>query len=718
MLGATLAFGLSLAGCDLGNSDTPDPVDKTALAAKIAEAEQAKAGVLTGASAEEMAAGVKYVSQAAMDTFVAAIEAARVVNNNGAATAEQAASAVEALTSAIAAFNSTVKTDGTKSTGFSEAELTVLIAIATTAKTGVVISADGTDQPSSVYWVSQAAMDTFNAAIDAARTTADAGRDAAYTALAAAIIAFNNAKRAGRRDDTPDPVDKTALAAKIAEAEQAKAGVLIGASAADAPAGVKYVSQSGMNTFNAAIDAARGVNNNGAATAKQAASAVEALTGAIAAFTGAIKTDGTKTTGFSEAELTALIASANVAKTDVAISADGTDQLSSVYWVSQSAMDTFNAAIEAAGTAADTGWDAAYTVLAAAITAFNNAKQAGTKAKTVVITGVSAPDGSVVAILGSSEAEAKVKIAEVISGGDAIGGQGILQGGAATLRLTHFSDGIAWSGTGSWHVALGIASDTNFDWHITTSAKSFDGDSVTLAFSDFKTLEPDPAQGYITGSVTLTEIPNPKPDVRILAPYYIPEGDGGYVDGRSSYYDVAYDGSGSGSFSIPFTQPFLSALQTGTLHFGTFRLFIGSGDSQYPRYLISSHKEFAAGDLSGGNLNIGDVGSVSLASVTLSGTITVHDDGQRIPLVSIQADGTNLIDNQRILYSPADNAPWSLTIPAQQGGAVSFRVYGFDASGSNQLFTTKTFSPAATNSVTNQPISGIVLDIGDVSAEP
>ncbi|MDR1073918.1 MAG: hypothetical protein LBL45_09640, partial [Treponema sp.] len=219
--------------------------------------------------------------------------------------------------------------------------------------------------------------------------------------------------------DTPDPVDKTALAAKIAESEQAKAGVLIGASAADVGAGVKYVSQSAMDTFNATIDAARGVNNNGAATAEQAASAVEALTGTIAAFMGAVKTDGTKTTGFSEAELTVLIASANAAKTDVAISADGTDQLSSGYWVAQSAMDTFNAAIDAAGTAADAERDSAYTALATAITAFNTAKRAGTKAKTVAITGVSGPDGGgVIIVLVSSEAEANVKIAEIYSGGD------------------------------------------------------------------------------------------------------------------------------------------------------------------------------------------------------------------------------------------------------------------------------------------------------------
>jgi hypothetical protein len=282
--------------------------------------------------------------------------------------------------------------------------------------------------------------------------------------------------------------------------------------------------------------------------------------------------------------------------------------------------------------------------------------------------------------------------------------------------LTRFSDGIAWPGTGSWHVALGIESDNNLDWHITTSAKSFDGDSVTLSFSDFKTLEPDPAQGYITGSVTLTDVPNPKPDVRIMAPSYGKTADSGSVDGWASYYDVADDGS----FSIPFTQPFLSALQTGTQSVRIHWLYIGSGDSQY-RLSLDSQQEVAATDLSGGNLNIGNVGSVSLASVTLSGTITVHDGGQRIPLVSIRAHGTSLsalTDRQHVFfYSPADNAPWSLTIPALQGESVSFYVSGFDASGSNRLFV-KEVSPAATNSVTNQPISGIVLDIGDVSAEP
>jgi hypothetical protein len=57
-----------------------------------------------------------------------------------------------------------------------------------------------------------------------------------------------------------------------------------------------------------------------------------------------------------------------------------------------------------------------------------------------------------------------------------------------------------------------------------------------------------------------------------------------------------------------------------------------------------------------------------------------------------------------------------MTIPAQQGGAVTFRVYGYDSTGNNanQLFN-KTFAPDATASVTAQPINGIALDVGDIN---
>jgi hypothetical protein len=79
---------------------------------------------------------------------------------------------------------------GTKSGVYSEADWAALTAGANGAKAGVEISVDGTDKPSSVYWVTQSVMDTFTAAIGAA---AGAVTDATDTALANAFNAFNAA---------------------------------------------------------------------------------------------------------------------------------------------------------------------------------------------------------------------------------------------------------------------------------------------------------------------------------------------------------------------------------------------------------------------------------------------------------------------------------------------------------------------------------------------
>jgi hypothetical protein len=72
------------------------------------------------------------------------------------------------------------------------------------------------------------------------------------------------------------------------------------------------------------------------------------------------------------------------------ISADGTNKSPSVLWVTQTVMDTFNAAISSAESAGDTNRDALYTALVAALNIFKEAQQPGTRAKTVTITGLPA----------------------------------------------------------------------------------------------------------------------------------------------------------------------------------------------------------------------------------------------------------------------------------------------------------------------------------------
>ncbi|MDR0785967.1 MAG: hypothetical protein LBE74_08850, partial [Treponema sp.] len=105
ILGAALVFGFL--SCDTGNGGggtiSEPTVDKSALTAGVAAAENAKAGVAVGAQAD-IAAGLPYVSQAAMDALESAIAAAQARRNDAAATQAEVNTAVQTLASAVAAF--------------------------------------------------------------------------------------------------------------------------------------------------------------------------------------------------------------------------------------------------------------------------------------------------------------------------------------------------------------------------------------------------------------------------------------------------------------------------------------------------------------------------------------------------------------------------------------------------------------------------------------
>ena len=80
--------------------------------------------------------------------------------------------------------------------------LDTAISSANAAKAGVTISANGADVGTTVQWVTQAQMNTFNNAIDAAEivrsnATTQAQIDNAVSTLNAVVVTFNNAKKAG-----------------------------------------------------------------------------------------------------------------------------------------------------------------------------------------------------------------------------------------------------------------------------------------------------------------------------------------------------------------------------------------------------------------------------------------------------------------------------------------------------------------------------------------
>ncbi|MCL2273274.1 MAG: hypothetical protein FWC19_10780 [Treponema sp.] len=164
---------------------------------------------------------------------------------------------------------------------------------AETAKTGVKTSTDGTNIPSNFKWVTAAEMSTFETAINTAKGVRDTASlqsvvDTAVIVLNTAISAFV----AAQEDGTAAALVYTALDTKISEANSAKTGVVINTDAANVNKGTYWVTQAVMDIFNTAITTATNVKSN-TILQTEIDAAVTTLNTAITTFNNA-KTQGTK----------------------------------------------------------------------------------------------------------------------------------------------------------------------------------------------------------------------------------------------------------------------------------------------------------------------------------------------------------------------------------------------------------------------------------------
>ncbi|MDR2490202.1 MAG: hypothetical protein LBD20_02235 [Spirochaetaceae bacterium] len=283
-------------------------------------------------------------------------------------------------------------------------DLEASITNAKNAKAGVAEASSAAGVPKGTKWVTTADMNAFNSAISTAETakttaTTQAAVDAAKTTLDTAIDTFNGKKQ----DGTAAPVDKSALTAKIAAAKIARSGVVQAADAGTVAEGAKWVTAFVWNTFDAAITAAENALNS--LTQAPIDAAVTTLSNAITTFNSE-KQNGAKTTGFSAAELDALIADANAAKAEVVARDNGNDIRPDAFWVNQSALDTFNTAITNAQAANEGNRDSLYLALAAALTAFNGAKATGTVPdKTAMNNAITAADAAKLGVVEAASAD-------------------------------------------------------------------------------------------------------------------------------------------------------------------------------------------------------------------------------------------------------------------------------------------------------------------------
>lgn len=252
--------------------------------------------------------------------------------------------------------------------------LNVSITAAVEARSGVQQSNDGTDVAPSGEWVIPAVWSTFDAAIKAAEKVRDnAGSqseiDSAKTALDYAITVFKSQKKLGT-------LDKSALNAEIIRAQDALKSVQKSTNGKDVSTYLYWVTEDQWNTLQNAVNTAISARDNAGATSVTLASAETMLANALTGFNSQ-KQPGTKASGFTADELSALINMANAAKAGVESSNGPADNIApGKAFVSAATMSALETAITNAENTANI--EASYTALGMAYKAFNEAIRYGT----------------------------------------------------------------------------------------------------------------------------------------------------------------------------------------------------------------------------------------------------------------------------------------------------------------------------------------------------
>ncbi|MBN7774085.1 S-layer homology domain-containing protein [Clostridium aminobutyricum] len=145
----------------------------------------------------------------------------------------------------------------TTATNMDTSAIDTAITRANNAKSGVVVSNDGSEYFSTVYWVTQAQMNALNSAISTATSakstaTTTAQVQNAVTALDTATAAFTSSKKPGIKAQ----VNTTILQSAISNAKNAKEGIEISADGFELAPDKKWVTQQIMNDLNNAISTA------------------------------------------------------------------------------------------------------------------------------------------------------------------------------------------------------------------------------------------------------------------------------------------------------------------------------------------------------------------------------------------------------------------------------------------------------------------------------
>jgi fibronectin type 3 domain-containing protein len=682
---------------------TAAPLDKGALMATIAGARVAKDRTAQAESAADAALGAPWAAAAqhrALDEAVAAAETAR---DSAAATTESLAAAASALEGAVAVFAhaAAVNGAGTKDRGFAREDIAGLIARARAAKAGTAPSENGDDVPPAGVWAPPAALSALEAAID--QTGAS---DEDYLALSRALCAFNDARQPGAAPN------KQALFAAIIGADAARAGVVVAVEQDAAPWGSAWVAQARWEDLNAARAAALESANETNAAKNDVDAATRALETALAAFNHAKTANGpgTGANRIAIAGLSELCKDGIEAR--VFLLGGGDIMGAPAFWGSGTVANGSLAAVElsdSAGPWAGNGfYYIAFTIDDRLI--FISKEQAAFNGGTVAraYDAFELPASSLwLGDLGEATPGMTLNGFIQAMSGSLPGGPYKYEGWKTAMKAL-----LQEECAGRGYVDLDFLDYALYkDGACARPLSGADIVSADTLVYCRAPLEGAPveAAGRITGTIALTGYSGRRPQVSVRAESnFYGERGYGWVDERGAPCAVADDGS----FSIPFVQDFLSALQAGPKSL-RFVLEIGSGGDGYYAKTAEGAIVVSAGQLQNGNLNVGPVGSVSLASVVLSGTITVAFNGRPPPRARIVASTRQGFSAGTSLNAPGPGERWSIALPAFDSPTdISLNVYGHAAQW-GLLFSRTNVETVAVAAAARE---GIDLNLGAIDA--
>lgn len=234
-------------------------VDKTALTKLISKADEVQQGVSekpNGTTAAQVARGIIFVTASEKSALLTVQNAAATVRDASTATTAEGTAQATALRNAIATYVAAKKTGTLDAVETLKTELAALISLAQSAKVTTEATESSAVEPSKNY-----VLAADNTAYTAAISTATAAKDAANATAATlsnAIKALNNAMAAYLKViRTGASLDNTALTAATNAAEKSAASVVVNTASSNVLPGQIWVTQESLDTYNAAIAAAK-----------------------------------------------------------------------------------------------------------------------------------------------------------------------------------------------------------------------------------------------------------------------------------------------------------------------------------------------------------------------------------------------------------------------------------------------------------------------------